>query len=110
MKGYRLDLPGVARVLKQTEQAAEGFDSDLEPLPGHAQSAAGACGNSGAIVPALDEFFAEQSRQMQAVGQQVQACLTGAAAARQAYVDGDFAMMLTYQSNASKVKISEIPR
>ena len=110
MTRYRIDPAGIARVLDRTEQAAEGFASDLEPLPGYARSAAGGCGNSGAIVPALDEFFAEQSKQMQAIGQQVKACLTGAAAATKAYNDGDEAMMATYQRNASEAKISEIPR
>lgn len=110
MTRYRMNPAGIAGVLERTEQAADGFESDLKPLPGHASSAAGACGGSGAIVPALDEFFAEQSKQMQAIGQQVEACLTGAAAATKAYDDGDFDMMATYQRNASQAKISKVPK
>ena len=110
MSRYRIDPAGVARVLGRTERAAEGFEGDLAPLPGHAGSAAGGCGNSGAIVPALDEFFTEQSRQMQAIGQQIEACLTGAAAATKAYDNGDLEMMATYQRNASQARISEVPR
>lgn len=110
MTGYRMDPAGIARVLRGTGQAAEGFDGDLEALPGYARSAAGACGDSGAIVPALDEFFAEQNNQVRAIGRQVEACLTGAAAATKAYAAGELEMMLTYQHNASEAKISKIPR
>ena len=110
MSRYRTDPAGIARVLDRTERAADGFKGDLEPLPGYVRSAAGACGSSGAIVPALDEFFAEQSKQIRAIEQQVEACLTGAAAATRAYASSDFEMMLTYQRNASQAKISEVPR
>lgn len=109
MSRYRIDPAGVQRVLERTGQAAEGFETDLQPLPGYVEAAAGACGNSGAIVPALDLFFTEQGKQMKAIGQQVNACLTGAVAATKAYIDGDVEMMLTYQRNASQAKISDIP-
>lgn len=110
MSRYRIDPAGVQGVLKRTGEAAEGFETDLEPLPGYVESAAGACGGSGAIVPALDVFFTEQGKQMKAIAQQVNACLTGAVAATTAYNDADFDMMLTYQRNAGQAKISDIPK
>ena len=110
MSRYRIDPAGVSAVLKATAKEAEGFATDLRPLPGHVTFAGSACGNSGAIVPALDDFFAEQGRQVDAIELRVEACLTGAAAATKAYGDGDLEMMLTYQRNAARSVISEIPR
>ena len=105
-----MDRPGIARVLSRTEQAAEGFKGDLEPLPDYARAAAGACGKQRSHLPALDAFFIEQRKQIRAIGQQVEACLSSAAAATKAYDNGDLEMVLTYQSNASEAKVSEVPR
>lgn len=110
MSRYGINPAGVKGVLRTTAKTAEGFETDLQPLPGHVTSAAGACGNSGAIVPALNDFFTEQGLQIEAIGQRINACLTGAAAATMAYRDGDFEMMLTYQRNASRAVISELPK
>ena len=110
MSRYGIDPAGISAVLKTTAKTAEGFAANLQPLPGYVTSAGSACGNSGAIVPALDEFFAEQGRQIDAIELRVDACLTGAAAATKAYGEGDLEMMLTYQRNASRSVISEIPR
>lgn len=109
MSRYRIDPAGIQGVLTTTGETADGFDTDLQPLPGHVTAAAGACGDSGAIVPALNEFFEEQDKQVKAIGQQVEACLTGAMAATKAYDQGDREMMRTYQRNASRAVISEIP-
>ena len=109
MSRYRIDPAGVQEVLKGAGRTAEGFETDLQPLPGHVTAAAGACGDSGAIVPALDVFFTEQAKQVTAIGQRINACLTGAAAATKAYIDGDLEMVATYQRNAGQDRISEIP-
>ena len=109
MTRYRTDPAGVQQTLKATGDEANGFAPDLEPMAGHAQAVAAACGNSGAIVPALADFFAYEQRNLEAMTARISACLTGAAAATMAYVNGDEEMMTTYQTNASRSTISEIP-
>ena len=110
MPKYAIDTPGVQKVLTTTGSEAAEFTTILTPMSGYVESAAAGCGNSGAVVPALDAFFQAQSTRLDGIGNRVNACLTGAAAATKAYHDGDRDMVATYQTNASKAKISEIPK
>lgn len=110
MPKYDVNPAGVGRVLKATGDAGAEFPTLLEPMSGHVESAVGGCGSSGAIVPALNAFFEVQGTRLTGIGQQVNSCLTGAAAATKAYDDGDLEMMATYQTNAAQAKLSEIPR
>jgi hypothetical protein len=122
---YDIDPEGVQNVLTGTQTAAGKFAEILGPLADVTGPASGAgpygsragivtsiatgCGNSGAIVPALSEFFEVQGTNLTSMSNRVNACLTGAAAATSAYLHGDEEMVATYQQNASQLKISEYP-
>jgi hypothetical protein len=106
---YGIDPAGVQRVLIHTSTAAGKFETILEPMSGYAESAAAGCGGSGAIVPALSEFFEAQATNPTSMNNRINACLTGAAAATKAYLHGDEEMVATYQQNASELKISHYP-
>jgi len=109
MTGYDISTGEISATLKATETSAGGFTKDLKPLEGEVNTAATACGNSGAIVPALQGLFEQEGKNLTNMNTHIEACLTGAAAATTAYVDGDLEMMRTYQQNASKGIISKIP-
>jgi len=122
---YDIDPDGVKKVLTTTSADADEFSTIMSPLAdvsgpasgagpygsraGIVTSIATACGNSGAIVPALSEFFEVQSTNLTAMSKRISACLSGAAAATNAYLHGDEEMVATYQKNASQLKISEYP-
>jgi hypothetical protein len=122
---YDIDPDGVKKVLDSTQTEAGKLAEILGPLgdtygpasgagphgsrAGIVTSVATACGNSGAIVPALGEFFEVQQTNLTAMSTRIGACLTGAAAATNAYLHGDEEMVATYQQNASQLKISEYP-
>ena len=110
MPKYDVNTPGVKKVLTKTAADAAHFKTILTPLGGFVESAVAGCGNSGAVVPALQAFFEVQGKRVEGIGQQVNACLTGAAAATKSYNDGDEDMMHTYQTNAAKAKLSKIPK
>jgi len=122
---YTIDPAGVKKVLDSTAADAAEFSDILGPLAdvygpasgagpygsraGILTSAGAACGNSGAVVPALSEFFEAQGKNLTAMTTRINACLTGAASATSAYLHGDEEMVATYQQNASKLQISEYP-
>ena len=56
MSAYGMFLPGIGRVLDRTGKAARGFEVDMKTLPRHLASTGSACGDSGAIVPALEKI------------------------------------------------------
>jgi hypothetical protein len=101
MTGYRIDPNGVETVLNATKSDAEKFGTILKPLQGWVEFAATGTGGSGAIVPALESFFENQSVGLVAIGNRVGAAITGAYQATKAYVDGDLEMVQTYQKNAA---------
>lgn len=109
MSKYDISPSEVSTALKATSKAAEGFGKDLKPMSGHVSAAAAACGNSGAIVPALNGLFEHEQTNLTNMGTHIKACLTGAAAATTAYVEGDLDMVRTYQKNAAQGKVSKIP-
>ncbi|HKX14382.1 MAG TPA: DUF6507 family protein [Propionibacteriaceae bacterium] len=100
MTGYRIDPNGVEAVLNATKSEAEQFGTILSPLQGWVEFAATGTGGSGAIVPALQSFFENQSDGLEAIGTRIGAAITGAYQATKAYVDGDLEMVQTYQQNA----------
>jgi hypothetical protein len=100
MTGYRIDPNGVETVLNATKSEAEQFGTILSPLQGWVEFAATGTGGSGAIVPALQSFFENQSDGLEAIGTRIGAAITGAYQATKAYVDGDLEMVQTYQQNA----------
>jgi hypothetical protein len=100
MTGYRIDPNGVETVLNATKSEAEEFGTILNPLQGWVEFAATGTGGSGAIVPALQSFFENQSEGLEAIGTRVGAAITGAYQATKAYVDGDLEMVQAYQHNA----------
>jgi hypothetical protein len=113
MTGYRIDPQGVETVLNATKGEAEEFGTILEPLQGWVEFAATGTGGSGAIVPALQSFFENQSDGLKAIGSRVTAAITGAYEATKAYVDGDLEMVQTYQRNAAVAAnppLSEAPQ
>jgi hypothetical protein len=87
-------------VLNATKSEAEQFGTILSPLQGWVEFAATGTGGSGAIVPALQSFFENQSDGLEAIGTRIGAAITGAYQATKAYVDGDLEMVQTYQQNA----------
>ena len=101
MTAYRIDPNGVETVLSATKSEAERFGTILNPLQGWVEFAATGTGGSGAIVPALQSFFENQSEGLEAIGTRVGAAITGAYQATKAYVDGDMEMVQTYQRNAA---------
>ena len=101
MTGYRIDPQGVETVLNATKSDAEKFGTILKPLQGWVEFAATGTGGSGAIVPALQSFFEQQSVGLQAISTRVGAAITGAVQATTAYVEGDLDMVQTYQKNAA---------
>lgn len=110
MTKYRIHPAGVSKTLKATAAEAEQFETDLKSMPDHAEAAAAACGNSGAIVPALSGFFVHENDNLKAMATRINACLTGAAAATMAYVNGDEDMVATYQTNAARAQLSDVPK
>jgi hypothetical protein len=110
MAKYDINPDGVKTVLSTTGTEAKEFDTILKPMSGYVKSAAAGCGNSGAVIPALEAFFTVQGTRIEGIGQRVNACLTGAAAATKAYLNGDEEMVATYQTNASRAKLSEMPK
>lgn len=110
MPGYNISPGEVQSTLKATEHAASGFGNDLSPLSTDVTGAATACGNSGAIVPALIGLLDHEQTTLTGMTTHIEACLTGAAAATTAYVNGDLDMVKTYQKNAAQGKISKIPK
>ena len=100
MTGYRIDPNGVEAVLNATKSEAEQFGTILSPLQGWVEFAATGTGGSGAIVPALQSFFENQSDGLEAIGTRIGAAITGAYQATKAYIDGDLEMVQTYQQNA----------
>jgi hypothetical protein len=101
MTGYRIDPKGVETVLNATTSEAEKFGTILKPLQGWVEFAVTGTGGSGAIVPALQSFFENQSVGLQAINTRVGAAITGAYQATKAYIDGDLEMVQTYQKNAA---------
>ena len=101
MTGYRIDPKGVETVLNATKSEAEKFGTILKPLQGWVEFAATGTGGSGAIIPALQSFFENQSVGLKAITTRVGAAITGAYEATKAYVDGDLDMVQTYQKNAA---------
>jgi Family of unknown function (DUF6507) len=101
MTGYRIDPDGVETVLNATKSDAEKFGTILKPLQGWVEFAATGTGGSGAIVPALQSFFENQSIGLEAIGARVGAAITEAYQATKAYIDGDLDMVQTYQKNAA---------
>jgi Family of unknown function (DUF6507) len=101
MTGYRIDPQGVETVLNATKSDAEEFGTILEPLQGWVEFAATGTGGSGAIIPALQSFFENQSEGLKAIGTRATAAITGAYEATKAYIDGDLEMVQTYQRNAA---------
>ena len=110
MTSYDISTGEISSALNATETAAGDFGKNLTPLEGQVNSAATACGNSGAIVPALQGLFEQEGKNLTNMSNHIKACLTGAAAATTAYVDGDLDMMRTYQQNAAKGIVSKIPK
>jgi hypothetical protein len=101
MTGYRIDPKGVETVLNATKSDAEKFGTILKPLQGWVEFAATGTGGSGAIVPALQSFFENQSVGLKAIDTRVGAAINGAYEATKAYLDGDLEMVQTYQQNAA---------
>ena len=101
MTGYRIDPNGVETVLNATKSDAEKFGTILKPLQGWVEFAATGTGGSGAIIPALQSFFENQSVGLKAINTRVGAAITGAYQATRAYIDGDLEMVQTYQRNAA---------
>ena len=110
MTSYDISTGEISSALNATETAAGEFGKNLKPLEVQVNSAATACGNSGAIVPALQGLFEQEGKNLTNMSTHIKACLTGAAAATTAYVDGDLDMMRTYQQNAAKGIVSKIPK
>ena len=110
MTDYRINAAGVQKVLKTAAKDAESFETELAPLGGYVQSVATGCGNSGAIVPALEALFTYEGNNLKAMAAQVKSCLSGAALATTAYVHGDHQMVQNAQQNAARAKISTIPQ
>ena len=101
MTGYKIDPKGVEKVLTRTKTDAEKFGTILKPLQGWVEFAATGTGGSGAILPALQSFFEVESTGLKDMSTRVEAALTGAVKATQAYIDGDDDMVRTYQKNAA---------
>jgi hypothetical protein len=101
MTGYRIDPKGVETVLNATKSDAEKFGTILKPLQGWLEFAATGTGGSGAIVPALQSFFENQSVGLKTINNRVGAAINGAYEATKAYLDGDLEMVQTYQQNAA---------
>jgi len=101
MTGYRIDPKGVETVLNATKSDAEKFGTILKPLQGWVEFAATGTGGSGAIVPALQSFFENQSVGLKTINNRVGAAINGAYEATKAYLDGDLEMVQTYQQNAA---------
>jgi hypothetical protein len=106
---YRIQPAGVQKVLNTTKADAEKFEPILKPLEGWVTSCATATGNSGAVVPALQSFFTDQSTLLEAITRRVGAGLTGAYQATDAYMKGDLEMVGTYQQSAVTASLAPPP-
>lgn len=106
MTKYQIDPAGVESVLLKTQGDAEAIGPIVAPLQGWVESAAAGTGGSGAVVPALQAFFQDQSTHLDSINRRVTASLTGAYDATKAYIDGDVEMVGHYQQIAAEQAIA----
>jgi len=102
---YKISPEGVESVLVKTRNDAEALGPIVQPLQGWVESAAEGTGGSGAVIPALQAFFADQSTHLDSINRRVTASLTGAYDATKAYIDGDLEMVGNYQQIAAEQAI-----
>ncbi len=102
MSSYRILPSGVQDVLTSTQTEAQKLGPALAPLQGWVETAVEATGGSGAVAPALQAFFQNQSSHLQTIARRVEAGLTGAHNATTAYVEGDLEMVTDYQAAAAR--------
>ena len=95
---YRIHPAGVQATLTKTAADGAELATIVKPLSGTVESAATATGGSGAIVPALSEFFTAQETRLTGMATRMSACLTGAADATKAYLKGDQDMATEIQA------------
>ncbi len=103
MTRYRISPAGVESVLSQTQGDLEHFAEILSPLQSSIEAVAVGTGNSGAILPALQEFFGDQTRHLDAIMTRGEAGLRGAFEATSAYIAGDYDMVSHAQAAAASV-------
>lgn len=107
MSRYDVSPSGVEEVLRAVQADAERFDAALEPLDSHLAAVAAGTAGSGAILPALDAFFAAKSTELTRIGTRVSASVQGAVNAVNAYVSGDLDMIGDYQRQAARDAVGE---
>lgn len=102
MTRYRISPEGVEAVVTQSQRDLERLGEILEPLESIIEAVAVGTGGSGAIIPALQEFFSDQARHLEAISARGEAALTGAVEATSAYVAGDYDMVRIAQAAAAQ--------
>lgn len=110
MSRYKIDPQGVHAVLEATMAEAAEFDTILKPLDGLVQDAVGAAFDLGVLAPALQAFFAEQSKGISVIGTRVANGAAGAALATRAYneADDDMAHSIRhYQDQATALGLTD---
>lgn len=102
MASYDVNPAGVKSALDLTVADAAEFATIVQPLDGAVESAATATGPSAPIVGALTELFTAEQTRMKGIGARVKACVTGAAAATNAYNQADQEMADSTKANAQQ--------
>ncbi len=99
MTGWDIDPAGVRTVLGNTEAVAREFDGQMQTLNTGIEGAA-AQSSSEIVASALAGFAESASADITFVFTRTGACLSGAAQATNAYLDGDFEMAANAQASA----------
>jgi Family of unknown function (DUF6507) len=100
MTKWDIDPVGVRAVLINTENVAKEFDGQMTTLNAGLHGATVEC-SSSIVASALAGFAESASSSITFVFTRTGACLAGAAAATNAYVQGDLQMAATAQASAT---------
>ncbi|MGQ0777609.1 MAG: DUF6507 family protein [Pseudonocardiales bacterium] len=100
MNGWDISPSGVRGVLPQTEAVAQAFEGHLTSMNSAIEGAAAET-SSGPIITALTGWLDKQRPNINFMFTRTGACITGAAQATNAYIDGDETMAANAQAAAT---------
>lgn len=100
MTRWDIDPVGVRSVLSNTEAVAQEFDGQMQTLNTGIEGAA-TQSSSEIVASALAGFAESASADISFVFTRTSACMSGAAQATNAYIDGDLEMAANAQASAN---------
>ena len=109
MSGWKIQPQGVISVLTAVQAGAQALGDSVKTLPADAQESVTAT-NSGAIGAAMQAFFESSvSLQLGGVSTRINAAMTGASDATQAYLNGDLQMAASTQADQVAAGNGQLP-